>query len=123
MVFGCPVVPKKYTITTKNGKVNGNFTSQRGVIFIFLGVPPNQQGWLLNIPGSHHISFSNDGAFDEHFEGALSYNDRLFSDVLPPRTLHTTTPTTDTVSFIIHQLSASRFIPTRTGLQHTRRDE
>jgi hypothetical protein len=36
-------------------------------------------------------------AFDEKFERALSYNDKLFSDAFPLRRLQNPHPTTDTV--------------------------
>ena len=96
-MFGCPVVTKKYTITTNTGTVNKNTTSQKGIRGIFIGFPPDQQGWLIYLPGSRRIAVSNDVTFDENFETSLSYQDKPFSDALPLRPVHTPKPLNDTV--------------------------
>jgi hypothetical protein len=83
------VLTKKYTITATTGNVNNTTTSQRCVRGIFIGFPPDQQGWLIYLPGSHLIAVSNDVTFHDFFESALSYNDSPFSDTLPLRPMHT----------------------------------
>jgi hypothetical protein len=91
------VVTNKNAIITTTDNVNNNTTSQRGIKGIFIGFTLNQQGWLIYLPGSCHITVSNGVAFDENLESALSYNDKPFSDSLPLLPLHTPKPQKDTV--------------------------
>jgi hypothetical protein len=91
------VVTSKYTITTTTVNVNNNTTSKRCARGIFIGFPPDQQGWLIYLPTSHCITVSNDVAFDENFESALSYNDKSFSDALSLHPINTPKPINDTV--------------------------
>ena len=84
-VFGCPCVFKKWTITSHDGKVQQNKTSQRAVKGVFVGLPTNQQGYLIFMPQSQHIAVSHDVTFDEQFHTAVITNWKPYQDAMTLR--------------------------------------
>ena len=99
-VFGCPVVFRKWTITTNEGKVVENNTSQRGVRGIFIGLPMNQQGYLIFMPQSQRIAVSHDVTFDESFQTAVSTQWKPYQDALSLRPPTSTTHTDDDALYV-----------------------
>ena len=81
-VFGCPVVARKWIITNTEGKTLKNKTSQRSVKGVFIGLPSNQQGYLLYMPQSNRIAVSMDITFDEHFTSAILLSWTPFQDAM-----------------------------------------
>ena len=92
-VFGCPVVIKKH-MAVVDGKPLQKQT-QRGVRGIFIGLPPNQKGYLIFIPQTRPIVVSGDVAFDESFYSAIATTWRPFHDALALRPLASHVPAVD----------------------------
>ena len=81
-VFGCPAFARKWTITTQDGKRVTNKTSQCSVKGIFIGLPSNQQGYLIYMPQSNRIAVSMDVSFDEAFTSAIVLTWTPFQDAI-----------------------------------------
>jgi hypothetical protein len=77
-VFGCPVVAKRLVVT-----IDGCSTchcTERGIRGVFVGLPPDQKGYLIFLPGSWCLATSGDVAFDETFYSAIATTWRRFED-------------------------------------------
>ena len=96
-VFGCPCVFRKWTITNHLGQQRENKTSQRGVRGTFIGLPINQQGYLIYMPQSQNIAVSHDVSFDEAFQSAIITNWKPFQDALSLRPEKSCTHTADDI--------------------------
>ena len=106
-VFGCPEFARKWTITTQDGKRLTNKTSQCSVKGIFIGLPSNQQGYLIYMPQSNRISVSMDASFDESFASAIVLSWNPFQDAI--RLLPNESSISDEYDTLEHTGSAEEF--------------
>ena len=81
-VFGWPTVQKKWLITNNQGQQRENKTIQIGVRGIFVGLPTNQQGYLIYVPQSQTIAVSHDVTFDVTFASDIFTKLKPFQDDL-----------------------------------------
>jgi hypothetical protein len=77
-VFGCPVVAKRSVISI-DGLATKHCT-EKGIRGIFIGLPANQKGYLIFLPGSRTIACSGDVHFDETFYSAIATTWRRFEE-------------------------------------------
>jgi hypothetical protein len=75
-VFGCPVVAKRAVISI-DGLTTKHCTEKR-IRGIFIGIPSDQKGYLIYLPGSRTIACSGEVAFDETFYSAIATTWRRF---------------------------------------------
>jgi len=69
-VFGCPVVAKRSALSIEG--LTTQHCTEKGIRGIFIGIPSNQKGYLIYLPGSHTIACSGDVTFDETFYSAIA---------------------------------------------------
>jgi len=77
-VFGCPVVAKRSVITIDD--LTTKHRTEKGIRGFFIGIPANQKGYLIYLPGSRTIACSGDVKFDETFYSAIATTWRRFEE-------------------------------------------
>ena len=77
-VFGCPAVAKRSVIYVEG--LSTQHCTETGLRGVFIGVPFNQKGYLIYLPGSRNIACSGDAIFDETFYSAVATTWRRFEE-------------------------------------------
>ena len=66
--------------------------AQKGFRGIFVGIPEHQEVYLVYIPSTRKIIYSDDVVFDEFFSCELAYKSRPYSETMVMRPAVTYTP-------------------------------
>ncbi len=77
-VFGCPAVAKRSVISVEG--LSTTLCTEKGTRGIFIGLPSNQKGYLIFLPGSRTIACSGDLSFDETFYSTVVTTWRCFEE-------------------------------------------
>jgi hypothetical protein len=77
-VFGCPAVAKRSVIYVEG--LSTQHCTEKGLRGVFIGIPSNQKGYFIYLPGSRNIACSGDVIFDETFYSAVATTWRRFEE-------------------------------------------
>jgi len=77
-IFGCPVVAKRAVISIDG--LRATHCTEKGIRGIFIGIPSDQKGYLIYLPGSRSIACLGGVSFDETFYSAIAMTWRRFEE-------------------------------------------